>query len=184
MHLLAISGSLRAGATNTALLLAAALLASEGTSVELYDGVARLPHFNPDLERDARTLPDEPARLRALVGRADGLLLSTPEYAHGLPGAFKNALDWLVGGVELPGKPVAILSPSAHSVHAPAQLREILTTMSACIVEPASPTVTLPRRTMTAAELAADPELAAAISAALRAMTTVIENRKQVAWHP
>ena len=51
------------------------------------------------------------------------MLLSSPEYAHGIPGAFKNALDWLVGSVEFPGTPVALLSPSPWSVHAPAQLR-------------------------------------------------------------
>ena len=100
MHLLAISGSLRAGASNTALLEAAARVAPPGVTVELYPGVAALPHFNPDLDTpDGDHLPAGAAELRALVGRADALLLSTPEYAHGLPGSFKNVVDWFVGSV-------------------------------------------------------------------------------------
>jgi len=156
VHLLAISGSVRAHASNTALLDAAALVAPAGVTVTRYPTVAALPHFDPDLDTpEGGALPDAVAELRARVGRADGLLLSTPEYAHGLPGAFKNALDWLVGSVEFPGKPVAVISPSARAVHAPAQLREVLTTMSARIVERAS--------------IVADPALPDALPGVLRA---------------
>lgn len=135
MRVLAISASLRRGASNAALLEAAARAAPPDISVELYATLGALPHFNPDLDdMEGNALPDLVRDLRRRVGTADALLLSTPEYAHGLPGSFKNALDWLVGSTEFPGKRVSVISPSARAVHAPAQLAEILTTMSARIV--------------------------------------------------
>lgn len=168
MKLLALSGSLRAASSNTALLEAAQRLASPGVEIDLWQGLASLPHFNPDLEEDDQArLPAAVRELRRLVGLADGLLLSTPEYAHGLPGSFKNALDWLVGSTEFPGKIVAIISPSARSVHAPEQLREILSTMSARFTEPRSFVVQLPRRDMNAEDITTDPPTAAALRAAL-----------------
>jgi chromate reductase len=97
MRILAISGSLRAASSNTALLRAAAALAPEGMEVVLYGGLGDLPHFNPDLEGAA---PPAVIDLWARVREADGLLIACPEYAHGVPGAMKNALDWLVGGDE------------------------------------------------------------------------------------
>jgi NAD(P)H-dependent FMN reductase len=175
VRLLAISGSLRRGGSNTALLEAAVRVAPPGVSVTLYPSIAALPHFDPDLDvPDPSALPAADAELRALVGSADGLLLSTPEYAHGLPGAFKNALDWLVGSVELPDKAVAVISPSARAVHAPAQLREVLTTMSARIVERASVVVPLPGRDTDAATIAADPALSGVLRAALLALADAV----------
>ena len=82
-RLLAFSGSLRKASTNTVLLGAAALLAPDGMTIEIYDGLAGLPHFNPDLDVDP--LPASVADLRARVGAADGLLFSSPEYARGVP---------------------------------------------------------------------------------------------------
>ena len=94
IRLLAICGSLRAVSTNAALLQAAALLVPECMVIEHYDGLSRLPHFNPDLDVDP---PPPPVRdLREAIRRADGLIVSSPEYARGVPGSLKNALDWLV----------------------------------------------------------------------------------------
>ncbi len=98
MRLLAISGSLRATSSNAALVRAAARLAPDGVTIEIYDGLATLPHFSPDL--DAEPPPAPVAALRAAVGRNDGLVIATPEYAHGMPGSLKNALDWLVSATE------------------------------------------------------------------------------------
>ncbi|MEP7184262.1 MAG: NAD(P)H-dependent oxidoreductase [Rhodanobacter sp.] len=82
--------------------------------------------------------------LRQAVGQSDALLIACPEYAHGVPGAFKNLLDWLVGGLEFPGRPVALLNTSVRdSHHAQAALREVLITMSAVLIEPACITVPL-----------------------------------------
>ncbi len=84
---LAISGSLRSGSTNTALLRAAARLAAEGVELHLYAGLATLPYFNSDLDNE--TPPAEVATFRASVRTADALLISSPEYAHGVPGVRK-----------------------------------------------------------------------------------------------
>ena len=158
IRILAISGSLRAASSNASALQAMRLVAPAGIDVVLYTGLAALPPFNPDLDTDA---PPEPVRaLRREIGLCDGLLICSPEYAHGVPGMLKNALDWLVGSLEFAGTPVALIGidEPRHSVHAPAQLREILSVMSARLVEPASITLdpVRPRRDMDAAAITAD----------------------------
>ena len=177
MHLLAISGSLRAGSSNTALLEAARLLAPNDVEIRRYEGLADLPAFNPDLDTiEADCLPRSAAKLRALIAHADGILISSPEYAHGIPGSLKNALDWLVGSVEFPGKPVALLTPSTRSVYAQAQLEEVLTTMNARLVREASLAIQLPTRTMDAAAIAEDEQLAPQIQSAIQAMVQAIRD--------
>jgi chromate reductase, NAD(P)H dehydrogenase (quinone) len=141
MHLLALSGSLRAGSYNTAALRMLQQLAPEGVAVSLYEGLSTLPHFNPDVEMSA--LPESVADLRRLVAAADGLVIACPEYAHGIPGAFKNALDWLMGCTDFPGKPVMLINTAPRASHAQAQLVEVLTIMSARIVHEACVTFDL-----------------------------------------
>lgn len=166
--ILAVSGSLRAGGSNNAVLDAARRLAPDGVEVTRYAGLRALPAFDPDLDAFGRdALPPEAADWRAQIGRADAVLISSPEYAHGIPGALKNALDWLVGSVEFPGKPVALLNTSPWSVHAPAQLAEVLTTMNARLVPDASATVALLGRPLDGAAIAADPALAATVRVAV-----------------
>ena len=168
LRLLAVSGSLRSGSSNTVLLEAAARLAPSGAEIQLWRDIAALPHFNPDIDApDAHQLPATVADLRRAVGNADGLLLSTPEYARGLPGAFKNALDWLVGSLEFPGKRVAVISPSARSTHAQAQLELVLTTMSARLIDGSPIVIPLPSRDMTVDAILGDQALAATIRSAM-----------------
>jgi NAD(P)H-dependent FMN reductase len=167
MRLLAISGSLRAVSTNTALLQAAQLLAPEGVDIELFDGLARLPHFNPDL--DVELVPAEVSAWREKVRAADGLLISSPEYARGIPGSFKNALDWLVSHDGFPDKPVAFFHASERAVASQAAMQLVFQTMSARIVEAATITIPLLGKQADAAIIVADPEMSAKIREALRA---------------
>jgi chromate reductase len=111
--------------------------------VALYGGLAALPHFNPDDDVDVP--PPSVLDLRRRVGEVDGLLFCIPEYAHGVPGALKNALDWLVASVELPGTPVASLNASSMATHAQASLLETLTVMSTRIVREACVTIPVGR---------------------------------------
>ena len=171
MHILAISGSLRAGSSNTAALAAAALVAPAGTTIETYVGLATLPAFNPDLDGDAP--PAAVLALRDTIGRADALLISSPEYAHGMPGALKNLLDWLVASLAFPGKPVALINTSPRARHAQAQLVEVLTTMNAKLVPAAPLELPLLGRGCDAAAIAADPEMSAALRATLAALARV-----------
>jgi len=128
LHVLGISGSLRAASTNSALLAALARHAPEGCRLTTYDGLGRLPIFNPD-DEDGRT-PTEAVRLIEAVGRADGVIVASPEYAHGVPGGLKNALDWLVSRDSAVGKPAMLVHASPRSLVSRAALGEIMRTMS------------------------------------------------------
>lgn len=108
MEIMAISGSLRKVSSNTTLLRAVQRLAPEGVLITIYTGLGDLPHFNPDLEGQE---PQSVFDLRAQMQKAAGVLICSPEYAHGVPGVLKNALDWLVGSGETVNKPFALSMP-------------------------------------------------------------------------
>lgn len=165
IKLLAISGSLRAVSTNTTLLRAAMLLAPPGMEIELYDGLAGLPHFNPDLDVDP--LPPAVVAWRKRIAEADGLLVSSPEYARGIPGSLKNAFDWLVSGPEHDGKPIAFFHASERGVASQAALRLVLETMSGRIVDAATTTIPLLGKQTDASDIAADPTTAGTIRKSL-----------------
>jgi chromate reductase len=136
MKILAISGSLRARSSNAALLRAAAAVAPDGVVFDFADELGALPHFNPDLDEEGMTAPPAVASLRARLVAADAAMVCSPEYAHGMPGVLKNALDWLVSVGELAGKPIVVVNASPTSgTHAQAQLVEVLRTMSWRVVD-------------------------------------------------
>jgi NAD(P)H-dependent FMN reductase len=111
--ILAISGSLRARSSNAALLRAAATLGSDDLAFTFCDEhLGALPLFNPDLDAEGAVAPPAVEEFRALLRAAEGVLICCPEYAHGVPGALKNALDWIVSSGELEGKPVALIVAS------------------------------------------------------------------------
>jgi chromate reductase len=138
MRFLAISGSLRQASLNSALLRAVARIAPNRIEVVLYRGLGDLPLFNPDIEP---TQPAPVAALREQILASEALLIASPEYAHGVSGVIKNALDWMVGNETFVGKPVALLNASPRATHAQAALRETVSTMSARIVDEACITV-------------------------------------------
>jgi chromate reductase len=176
VRLLGISGSLRNKSSNTALLQAAALVAPTGLEVAQYGGLGALPPFNPDL--DGEVVPASVADFRAQVTAADGLLISTPEYAHGVPGVLKNALDWLVGDVNFYGKPVALFNASRRTTYAQVSIVETLATMSATLVADAFVTISLLGSSIDARTIASDAELADPIRAALATFARAIEERR------
>jgi chromate reductase len=175
VRILAISGSLRAASSNTVLLVATKALAPEGTEVLLYDRIGELPHFNPDLDGDPPLLPV--ADLRAHLQACDGVLISSPEYAHGVPGVLKNALDWVVGSGELVEKPVALINASPRSTHAQASLAEILTVMNSSLITEACRAVPLSGRKIDVAGIVGDSEISGVLREALSALTRAIESR-------
>jgi chromate reductase, NAD(P)H dehydrogenase (quinone) len=174
MRLLALTGSLRARSVNTELLKAVALLAEHGFAVESSDHLGRLPHFNPDLDAEGMTPPAVVADLRSVIRAADALIISCPEYAHGVAGSFKNLLDWLVSGPEMVGKVVCVLSASTGSRFGPTSLVETLRTMSATVVTDAAITVPVNGRRLDAAAIAADGELAAVVRDTLRQIAAAV----------
>ena len=157
LKVLTISGSLRAKSSNGTVLDALPLLAVPGVEIIRYADLALLPAFTPDIDVN----PPAPAEaLRKAVGAVDALVISSPEYAHGIAGALKNALDWLVGSLEFPGTPVGVINAAPRASHADAQLREVLRMMSASLDPRATLTLPIQSSGLTAEQIAADPALA------------------------
>ena len=166
IRVLAISGSVRHASSNGALVKAAAQLAPPGVEVAIYEELGQVPPFNPDLDTDTPPMPV--AAFRAALKSADAVLLSSPEYAHGVPGVLKNALDWVVGSGELVDKPVALLNASSRATRAWRSLVETLSVMSARVIREASITVALNGTGLDAEGIASDPRLAVLVKSALR----------------
>ncbi len=173
MKILALSGSLRRQSSNKSLLKAAAHLAPEGIEIILYDALGDLPLFNPDLEGME---PNTVIGFREAIRDADAVLISSPEYAHGISGSMKNALDWLVGSGELVGKPVAALNASPRSTHAQASLLEILTTMDAKVAADACVSLPILGSKLDETGISSHPEIAPALKRALNILISFVEN--------
>ena len=165
MKILAISGSLRARSSNTEVLRALSLVTEH--EVIMYDRLGELPHFNPDLDDEGATAPLAVEELRRLVADADRVVICTPEYAHGVPGSLKNALDWLVSSPAMVGKEVTIINASSRSTFASASLAETLRTMSATLVPDGPRLVPMDGRRMTASQIASDRDIADALRSAV-----------------
>ncbi len=173
IQILAISGSLRSVSSNKALLCAAVALAPKGCAIAMYEGLGDLPHFNPDIEASN---PPSVMNFRAQLQRADGVLISSPEYAHGVPGVLKNALDWVVGSGEFISKPVALLNASPRATYAQESLTEIISTMDGRIIAQASVTLPLLGRGLDEAGIVADVNIACPLQSALVEFVAAIEN--------
>jgi chromate reductase len=174
IRVLAISGSLRRASTNTAALEALARLAPEGVKVLVYRDLAKLPPFNPDDDVEDRPKPEPVETLRALVGASDALVIAAPEYAHGLPGALKNALDWLVASETFAGKPVMLINASPRAFHAQASLCEILATMAARLMPEAFAALSLAGKSLSADEVLADQANLRKLKEALEALLRML----------
>lgn len=110
MKILAFSGSLRSGSLNTALLHALTSMMPNDVSYKVWEGIGTLPHFSPEIDGEAS--PGPAIAYRALLKAADAIIICTPEYAFGMPGVLKNALDWAVSSGEFDRKRVATISAS------------------------------------------------------------------------
>ncbi len=140
INILALSGSLRRLSYNTAMLEAISELAPEHVEVNVYKKLGELALFNPDLnENEVSSF----LHLTKCLANADGLIIACPEYAHGITGVLKNALDWLVAGEEFVDIPIALLNASPRASHAQASLKEVVTTMSGNVIEKACVSVPL-----------------------------------------
>jgi NAD(P)H-dependent FMN reductase/ribosomal protein S18 acetylase RimI-like enzyme len=182
IRVLAISGSLRDASTNSALVRAASVLAPPGVQVAIYGDLDQVPPFNPDLDTDTPPMPV--AAFRTALKSADAVLLSSPEYAHGVPGALKNALDWVVGSGELVDKPVALLNASSRATRAWSSLVETLSVMSARVFREASITIPLNGTGLDATGIASDPNLAASVRSALRRLARQSARMKEYSIVP
>ena len=126
------------------------------------------------------TVPEAVARFRASLEACDAVLISSPEYAHGVPGVLKNALDWLVGSGELIDKPIALINASSRARHARESLAETLTTMSAHVIADASITLPLDGRSLDAIGIGGDANLSAALRAAIGSLASAVRGTHTV----
>ncbi|WP_177194227.1 NADPH-dependent FMN reductase [Dyadobacter sp. SG02] len=126
IHILGISGSLRADSTNTIILKTLGSLLPSDITFEIFEGLDEIPHFGPGL-LDTETV----ARLKTAIAQADAIVICTPEYAFGVPGTLKNALDWTVGTGDLNDKPVSAISASPLNSGGNNALASLLLTLTA-----------------------------------------------------
>ena len=181
-----ISGSLRRGSTNTAVLLTAQSLLPAGATAALYDGMAGLPHFNPDDDREGEPVHPTVVSLRAQIAAADALLICTPEYAGALPGALKNLLEWTVGDAGTYRKPIAWINAAGAAAPTGAadahdSLRKVLGYVHADIVEHACVRIPVPRQAAGPDGTIADPAIRREIANALETLVAELVARRAAA---
>jgi len=123
-NILAICGSTKKLSTNLNLITAIADISSPYFNITIFDGIDKLPHFNPDLDIDPA--PESIINFRKLLKKSDGVLICTPEYAMGVPGSLKNTLDWTVSSSDFSHKPVALITASLSGQKSHAALMETL----------------------------------------------------------
>lgn len=120
----AICGSTRSNSSNLQIIKAVEKLLPLEFKLEIFENISSLPHFNPDLDQDSA--PEPVLKFRTFISEADGILLCTPEYAMGLPGSFKNAIDWTVSSASFSKKPMLSIVASSQGEMAYQSLNSIL----------------------------------------------------------
>jgi len=141
-------------------------IAPPAVEIVLWNEMDKIPAFNPDVEDAHEAGPV--GRFRTHLREADAVVFSTPEYAHGIPGSLKNALDWVVGSGELSRKPVVLVNASARGIFVQAALKEVLSTMDARLMTEADLTVDLQGKKLTAVEIAEQPQFGSLLTAFLQ----------------
>lgn len=180
MKVLALSGSFRADSSSTALARALAELAPVGTTVEIYDGLIDIPPFDPDRDREGDVPPPPVARLRAALTAADAVVISTPEYAFGVPGALKNALDWTVASGDFADKPTAAISSSPSDLGGDKAHASLVLTLGAMQARmPAGGGLVVPfvRKKLDAAGNVVDPPTTAALRSLMEDLVDLVRRR-------
>ena len=176
MTILGIAGSVRAGSHNAQLLRLAAEELPDGSELVVFDGLAEIPAFDQDLEDLA---PDAVDRLKAAIAEADAVLIATPEYNASIPGALKNALDWVSRPLpESPirAKPVAVIGASTSAfgaVWAQRELKKVLGVMGARVLD-----VELPVAKADRALAEPDAELRAALAGVADELVAAVESEQ------
>lgn len=155
-NIFAISGSLRKGSSNHTVLEFLGSLMPANIVYQLYDGVSKIPAFDPGLDND--NLPAAVADLRKQLSAADAIIICTPEYAFGVPGALKNAIDWMVSSGSFSGKPTALITASTNGEHAHEAMIKILGAVDAKLTEGTTLLVPFIRTKISGEGNVSDPE--------------------------
>jgi len=171
VQVLTVCGSLRQASINRRLLAAVTLTAPTDITIQTADMLGVLPLFNPDLEGNE---PPSVLAWRLALANSDCMVIASPEYAHGITGVLKNALDWVVGSGETVGKPAAVLNAAPRSNVANLALKEVLQTMDTRLVPAACLDIPVLGTGLSAEALLADPELGPLIRSVLPALRTAL----------
>jgi chromate reductase len=171
LKILAIPGSLRAKSAHTAILKHLKTTTTEH-DILICDGIENIPNFNP--EKDTDSPPATVQYLRDQLAAADGVLICTPEYAYGIPGALKNALDWTVSSGSFIDKPVAVITASGLGEHAHASLLLVLTALNAKIAEDGTILISWIRNKMNAENEITDVQTEQDVQNVLKALLATI----------
>jgi chromate reductase, NAD(P)H dehydrogenase (quinone) len=182
VRVLLISGSVRNGSTNTAALRTVQELAPDGVETVMFEGIAGLPHFNPDDDAEGLEVPGPVAEMRAAVGAADALLICTPEYAGAMPAVLKNLLEWTIGDAGTYEKPVAWLNVSGAAAptggaDAHDSLRKVLRYAGADIVEEACVRIPLSRALVGPSAVVEDEAARDQIASAVARLVRYVRDR-------
>ncbi len=169
VKILAISGSLRASSSNAKILKAIEGLVPSNVEYKIYQGLADIPNFD-----DADNTPAAVAKWRNELQQADAVLICTPEYAFGVPGALKNALDWTVSSGEIVNKPLALITASTGGDKAHAAFLQIFTALSAKIPEEAALLIPFVRSKINAAGEISDAATLDAIKIVVAALISSV----------
>ena len=169
IKILAISGSLRTSSSNTKILKLIERLVPENVEFNIYPGLSGIPHFD-----DADNVPAAVSVWRKELREADAVLICTPEYAFGVPGTLKNALDWTVSSGELVNKPLALITASTGGDKAHAAFLQIFTALSAKIPEGGSLLIPFIRSKINAAGEIPDAAVLKAIQGVIDALISSI----------
>ena len=139
--------------------------ATDDCVIEVFDGVGGLPHFN-----DAEITPEPVREFKEKIRQSDAVLICTPEYAFGIPGSLKNALDWTVASGEFVDKPVGLVTASSQGEKGHAALLLVLSAISAKVVDEATLLIPFVRTKLDSAGRVKDPGLAARLRKAVEAL--------------
>jgi chromate reductase len=173
IKIVAISGSLRSNSSNNAVLRVAAQLVPAEVAFTVYEGLGALPHFNDSIDP-----ADTVKEFRTLLKEADGIIICSPEYAFGVPGSLKNAIDWTVSSGEFVNKPTALITAATGGNNAHAALLLTFTALSANIAEESKLLISFVRYKMNAAGEINDPATIEAIQHVVSSLLHCIEEVK------
>jgi len=172
--ILAISGSTRSESTNLYLIKAIIHLTNGIFEINLFKDLTKIPHFNPDLDHEKS--PQEVIAFRNELKQADGILICTPEYAMGVPGTLKNAIDWTVSSCEFSHKPTALITASSVGEKGHASLVETLKIIEAKITEETQLLISFAKTKINNENKIIDPITANQIKNLIHAFNQLIEN--------
>jgi chromate reductase, NAD(P)H dehydrogenase (quinone) len=173
IKILGISGSLRAASSNNAIIKVVAGMVPNDVEFKIYQGLRGLPHFD-----DSPSIPDAVADFQQQIKEADGIFICTPEYAFGVPGSLKNALDWTVGTGDFVNKPVALVTASSAGDKAHAALLHTLTAISADIAKGGTLLISFVRSKLNDKKEISDALTYKALQSVVDALITAIANKQ------